>query len=353
MLKIFTLLLGFMIFSPLFASEQSMGVFYGAKVSEKPDWFKESFLDFEEDVAEAAEQGRRVMLYFHQNGCPYCARLVQENFTDPVLKRYIQQHFDSISLNMWGDREVVSIGGKSFTEKTLAAALKVQFTPTLLFLNEQGQVILRLNGYQSPDKLRKALTFVADKQELEQPFTSYMLAGQGDKQQSLIDEDFFLVQNNLQAQLQQSDRPLAVFFEAAGCEDCVTLHQKVLTDAPTRALLRQMDSIQLDVHAMDNIVTPQGNEISQKAYAEQLGITYTPTVVLFDSEGKEVHRLEGFFKTFHVQSSLAYVLGKGYLKEPSFQRYISARAEKIREKGYDVDIWGYKSLHPVDLRMED
>ncbi|UCH41645.1 MAG: hypothetical protein JSU67_08290, partial [Gammaproteobacteria bacterium] len=51
---------------PAAASEVKLGEYYGAIKSEKPEWFKESFLEFEEDVAEAAAAGRRVMLYFHQ-----------------------------------------------------------------------------------------------------------------------------------------------------------------------------------------------------------------------------------------------------------------------------------------------
>ncbi len=33
------------------------------------------------------------------------------------------------------------------------------------------------------------------------------------------------------------------------------------------------------------------------------------------------------------------VLSEAYRDEPSFQRYISARAAAIREKGIDVDLW--------------
>ncbi|HQY46835.1 MAG TPA: hypothetical protein PLE38_07790, partial [Usitatibacteraceae bacterium] len=39
---------------------------------EPPKWFKETFLDLKDDVAEAAKAGRRVMVYFYQDGCPYC-----------------------------------------------------------------------------------------------------------------------------------------------------------------------------------------------------------------------------------------------------------------------------------------
>ena len=47
------------------ASEISLGTFAGAKPTEYPPWFKESFLEFADDIAEAAEQGKHVMLLFH------------------------------------------------------------------------------------------------------------------------------------------------------------------------------------------------------------------------------------------------------------------------------------------------
>ena len=46
-----------------------------------PRWFTDSFLDLREDVREAAREGRRVMLYFGQDGCPYCAELMRSGFT--------------------------------------------------------------------------------------------------------------------------------------------------------------------------------------------------------------------------------------------------------------------------------
>ena len=52
-----------------------------------------------------------------------------------------------------------------------------------------------------------------------------------------------------------------------------------------------------------------------------------------------------FLKTFHFQSVYAYVLEKAYLDQPQFQRYIEARADRIREAGFDADIWGYESFH--------
>jgi len=171
-------------------------------------------------------------------------------------------------------------------------------------------------------------------------------AGGQDRNGRLIEEDFYLNETDLAALHKSSDKPMAIYFEAPRCEECETLHQRVLTDPPTRELLLQMNNVQFNIYSDAPITTVDGRRMSQQQYARELNIGYTPSVVLFDALGREVHRMEGFLKTFHFQSSLAYVLEQAYRLQPSFQRYISARGEKLRGMGYDTDIWGYQSGYP-------
>ncbi|MEM7564979.1 MAG: thioredoxin fold domain-containing protein [Pseudomonadota bacterium] len=327
------------------SNETPLGNFYGAQLSEKPEWFKESFLEFEEDVAEARDSGKRVMIYFHQDGCPYCARLVEENFQNPEIENFVKSNFDGISLNMWGDREVVSVAGQDFTEKTFAAALKVQYTPTMIFLDEAGKVALRLNGYYPPKDFRAALRFVAGQHEKKMNFSQYRASLEANPSNELIDEDFYIKDRNLQKLVQQDATPLAVYFETGNCVECTTLHQRILLDEPTRKLVRQMQNVQLAVHSDEKIVSPSGVSTTMREWAQALDISYTPSVVFFDETGQEVMRISGFVKTFHFQSVYAYVLEKAYISQPSFQRFIEARADHIREAGFDTDIWGYQSFH--------
>jgi len=67
-------------------------------------------------------------------------------------------------------------------------------------------------------------------------------------------------------------------------------------------------------------------------------VLYTPSVVIFDGRGAEVLRIEAYVRAFHLQAALDYVAGGAYLKEPSFQRYVQARAEEIRGRGGRVEI---------------
>lgn len=327
------------------AGEITPGKSFGARQSEKPHWFKESFLEFEEDVAEATASNRRVMIYFHQESCPYCARLVAENFGNPEIESFVRKHFDGITINMWGDREVVSVGGRDFTEKTFAAALRVQFTPTIIFLDESGQVALRLNGYYPPDDFRRALDYVAQRLEKQMSFNQYRVAQKQSTSNQLIDEDFYLAETNLKKIIDQSDKPLVVYFEADDCTECTTTHRRILGDRTTRNIVTQLNNVQLGVYSTGKITTPDGVQTTPSAWAQALGISYTPSLVFFDSEGNEVIRIGAFMKTFHFQSVYAYVLEKAYIEQPSFQRYIATRAENIREQGFDTNIWGYESFH--------
>jgi thioredoxin-related protein len=139
-----------------------------AAAENEPAWFKESFLDMREDIAEAAKAGRRLMLYFHQDGCPYCAKLLRENFGDKAIADKTRKHFDVIALNLWGDREVTDLAGKTTTEKAFAKALRVQFTPTLIMFDEKGGTALRLNGYIPPHQFHAALDYAGGRLEKRQ-----------------------------------------------------------------------------------------------------------------------------------------------------------------------------------------
>ncbi len=129
--------------------------------TEKPDWFVDSFLDIREDVAEAAAVDKRVILYFYQDGCPYCKKLLDINLSRHETVEKMRGRFNVIAINMWGDREVTDFDGAATTEKAFARALRVMFTPTLLFLNERADVVLRVNGYYAPHKFNTALDYAA------------------------------------------------------------------------------------------------------------------------------------------------------------------------------------------------
>src|SRR5258706_8574227 len=158
-----------------------------------PPWFTETFLDLREDVAQAARERKRLMILFEQDGCPYCKELVLTNFSQKTIADKARRNFLAVSLNIWGDREVTWTDGKKFSEKGLAAFLKIQFTPTLVFFDERGGIVARLNGYYPPHPFADALDWVARRRERKIAPPEYLrTAVRGPAREQLHDEPFFL-----------------------------------------------------------------------------------------------------------------------------------------------------------------
>ena len=326
------------------ATPAKQGKFSGAMNTEYPDWFKDSFLDLGEDIKEAAEAGKRVAILFTQDGCPYCNALVERNFAQKDIKEKAQKNFDFIAINMWGNRPVTDTNGNQYIEKTFASSLKVQFTPTVLFFDEKGKVVLRVNGYHSPQHFNIDLDYVANHKEKELSYRDYAKANGPAviANKNMNHQDFF---NNTGFDFSKTrkghSRPFAVFFEQKDCPACDLLHNKVIPDKTLQEVMKQFDVFQLDMWSKTPVVTPSGKKLTAKQWAKELDVQYAPSIVVFNSASEEIIRSEAFFKVFHTQGIFNYVLDEEYKKEPSFQRYLTRYADHFREQGTDVNIWRY------------
>jgi thioredoxin-related protein len=307
---------------------------------EKPDWFKNSFLDIREDVDEAASTGKRVMLYFYQDGCPYCAKLLQDNFSQRSIVEKSRKYLDVIAVNMWGDREVTSLDGRAMSEKEFAVGLRVMFTPTILMLNEQGKVILRINGYYHPVKFEAALDYVGLHKETALSFADYYNQLEPTKPSGKLHEEaFFLTPPYDLQKLATGAKPLMLLFEQKQCNPCDEYHTDVYQRPETQEQLKRFNIVRLDMWADTPLRAFDGQKTTARSMARQLDVKYAPSMVFFDKVGKEVFRTEAYLKAFHVQSVLDYVASGAYHTQPNFQRFIAARADKLEAQGVHVDLW--------------
>ena len=306
-----------------------------------PRWFSESFLDIREDIREAARDNKRLLIYFGQDGCPYCKALMKVNFSEPDIVARTRKNFVPVALNLWGDRDVTWIDGQRMSEKELGKRLKVQYTPTLLFFGENGQPVLRLNGYSPPEKFRVALEYVSRRLEKQQSFPDYLAATATQKAGARMASEPFFVAGPVDVPrlLKASAKPLIVVFEQGSCRECDEMHREAFQRAEMKKLLAQFTVVQADMFGARKVVAADGKSVSERDWARALSVVYTPSLVFFDSGGKEVFRAEGYLRPFHFASALEYVASGAYRSEPNFQRFIQKRADHLRDAGKRVDIW--------------
>jgi len=305
---------------------------------EQPVWFKNSFLDITEDITEAKDEGKRLMLFFYQDGCPYCKKLLEDNFGQRSITEKTRNNFDVVTINIWGDREVIS-GDQITTEKLFSEKLKVMYTPTLIFFNEEGKAVLRANGYYSPQKFNTALDYVLEHHDRKEKFNSYLARTSPAPATGMIHKEIETKKAPYQFNKEPKDKKhYLVMFEQKQCKVCDELHLDILKQPESRELLKKFDITVLDMWSNEKITRPDGKHVKVRDWAKQLNIQYAPSMVYFNNKGEEVFRSEAYLRTFHVQSIMDYVASSSYKKQPNFQRYIEDRAEQFRRQGVEVDI---------------
>jgi thioredoxin-related protein len=308
-----------------------------ALAQEPPAWFADSLLFVKEDAADAAKEGKRVMLYFGQDGCPYCKQLMEVNFRQARIVDKMRKSFVAVALNIWGDREITWTDGRAMSEKQLTAALKVQFTPTLIFLDEKGEVALRVNGYLPPERFEAALDYVSGKMERKLAFSDYQQVHQ--KANENLNPQSFFMKPPYDLRRRPGAKPLAVLFETPHCAGCDELHREGFKRKEVLSRLAKFDVVRVSSFSSDALIAPGGLQVKASAWASQLKLTYVPSMVFFDDRGQEVFRIEAYMRPFHLAGSLEYVASGAYRTEPSFQRFLQSEAERQRARGEAVDLW--------------
>lgn len=296
-----------------------------------PDWFKQSFLDLKEDVAEAKQSAKAgIIVFFEQPHCAYCNALITNGFGDAAIARYTQKHFDVVTLDIYGDRPVTDFTGANLSERDFALKLKAELTPTLDFYDTDNKLVFRLRGYYPPEKFISALHYVVEKHYLTQRFRDYLATTATNAHLAAIDDKtsglFKAPPYRLDRSKVMADKPLMVLFEKGDCKTCKQFHDDTLNQADVQKLMAHFDAIRLDMWSDTPVITPAGKEMTAVEWAENIGLFYAPTIVFFDDSGTEIYRIDSLVKLRRLSGILRYIDSGDYTEEPNYEIWKTKQA---------------------------
>jgi thioredoxin-related protein len=251
--------------------------------------------------------------------------LLEVNFGLSDITTYTRNHFDVVPIDIWSTEEVTTLDRDVITQREYALRENTNFTPSLIFYDQQGQETLRLRGYYPPYQFRAALEYVADAHYQKESFPDYLARGESGtafEPGDLNEEDFFVPPpHNLDRSQFPGQRPLLVYFEQGNCHACDILHGQPLRDPAINRLLRGFDNVQLDINKKTPVITPNGEKTSAYQWAKDLGLFYTPSLVFFDKQGKEIIRVDSVVRFYRLRKVINYITSRAYISEPNYQRW--------------------------------
>lgn len=134
------------------------------------DWFHDGFLELGDDLLEAAEADKDLLILIEQPGCPYCRELHGVNLRIPSIVATMKENFLVVQLDMRGAREVIDLDGEALEERKLVRKWGVNFTPTMIFIpadainvdgDGKSRSVMMMPGYFKPFHFDTMLNFIA------------------------------------------------------------------------------------------------------------------------------------------------------------------------------------------------
>ena len=124
------------------------------------------WLSLEEAIALQKKEPKKIIMDIYTNWCGPCKMLDKNTFQHEEVADYINNHYYAVKFNGEGD-EVVNYKDQSFANPNynpanankrnsphdLARYFQVSAYPTIVFFDENGDVITPLRGYQTPTQL--------------------------------------------------------------------------------------------------------------------------------------------------------------------------------------------------------
>lgn len=141
---------------------------------------------------------------------------------------------------------------------------------------------------------------------------------------------------------------LVIIWEQRGCPYCKRTHELNFRIPRVANYVKEnFFVLQLNLWGDREVTDFDGEVLAEKDLARKARVLFTPTFQFFpetpdDVNGRpvseaEIHRMPGYFWPFHFYFQFRYVKEKGYIEQPSFQRWLDGQGDILREAGIDVE----------------
>lgn len=138
----------------------------------EPQEEKVNWMSWEEAI-EKIENGekKKIFIDVYTDWCGWCKKMDKSTFSHPEIAKYMNKHFYAVKLDAEGKDDIVfrdhtfkyvAQGRRGYHE--LAASLlqgKMSY-PTVVFMDENANLLSPVPGYQQPGSFHKVLTYFAE-----------------------------------------------------------------------------------------------------------------------------------------------------------------------------------------------
>jgi len=125
------------------------------------------------EAQELAEKNNKKVFVFGQaDWCHYCRKMEKEVFSKQDVVNTLNKYYYPVELTVDSD-ENIFFQGETYTMSHISGMLGIDSTPTLFFIDKNGEILFKQPGFLPADIFKNVLTYVGADTYKQMSFPQY------------------------------------------------------------------------------------------------------------------------------------------------------------------------------------
>lgn len=131
------------------------------------------WMSLEEAQNQASETGKKVFIYAEAEWCGYCKKMNKQVFPQQSVQDSLMKYFHPVRVDIESDKKLV-FNDEEFTQQMLSRKFRVSGTPTMIFIDSDGETLGTQPGFIEAKVFDKLLAYVGSNLFDELDFKEYL-----------------------------------------------------------------------------------------------------------------------------------------------------------------------------------
>lgn len=128
------------------------------------------WMTFEQALKASAQEERKIVVDIFTDWCSWCKKMDQSTFQNPFIAEYLNEHYYPVKFNAETDEKVffkgkefefIRDGNRGYHQLAVELTQGRLSYPTVVFLDENLDIIQALRGFQSSLRFEQIMTYFA------------------------------------------------------------------------------------------------------------------------------------------------------------------------------------------------
>lgn len=117
------------------------------------------WLTLDEGQIAASTDQKILFVFVEAEWCAFCKRMKREVFPNDAVLNLLRSRFVPVSIDV-DSKSRVHFNGKTYSERSFAREMGVNATPTIIFANQDGEILGQTSGFYDTDRFLLLLNYL-------------------------------------------------------------------------------------------------------------------------------------------------------------------------------------------------